>query len=342
MRPHPMPRDYYEILGVSRTASGDEIRRAHRKLARTLHPDVNKATDAAQRFSEIQEAYDVLSDAEKRKKYDQFGHAGVTGAAGSEGGDPFAGGPFRARAGRGAWSPGDAGGASGGGATGSWGDVDAEAFESIFGDLFGAKRGGGRGARGPRGVPQAGDDIHHAITLPFAVAAKGGVETIRLARPDGSTQSIDVRIPTGIGSGSKLRVKGKGEPGRGGGPDGDLILLIEVGEHPWFRREGLDLHLDVPISIVEAALGTVIEVPLFQGSVRIRVPAGTSSGAKLRAKGKGLTDAKGDVGDFYAIIRIVAPEPSRLDDATKATLASLADAVGQPRRDMPWANDVGE
>lgn len=334
-----MPRDYYEILGVSRGASAEELRKAHRKLARTLHPDVNKAPDAAARFSELQEAYDVLSDTEKRARYDQFGHAGVSGA------DPFAGGggagPFRhnsgqssgQKSGRATWTPGEAGGFGA--------DVDAEAFESIFGDLFGARRGGGaRGPRGPRSAPQPGEDVEHAVTLPFAVAAKGGVETIRLRRADGSVQSIDVRIPAGIAAGAKLRVRGKGEPGRNGGPDGDLIVHIEVGEHPWFRREGLDLLLEVPISIVEAALGTVIEVPLLQGSVKLKVPAGTSSGAKLRAKGKGIVDAKGDAGDFYAVVRIVAPDPTRLDETERAQLAALGERLGHPRSDAAWADDI--
>jgi curved DNA-binding protein len=334
-----MPRDYYEVLGVSRTASDDEIRKAHRKLARKFHPDVNKAADAASKFAEAQEAYDILSDAEKRSRYDQFGHAGVGSAAG---GDPFRGGnPFGGR--------GRPGGPFQGGAAGgaSWSDVDPETFDTIFGDLFGSRRAGPRGGRpgGPNAggrahPPTVGEDIEHTLSVPFGVAALGGSESVRLTLGDGSTQSIDVKIPIGIRSGSKLRVKGKGRPGSNGGPPGDLILVIQVGEHPWFRRDGLDLLLDVPITIAEAALGTVIQVPLLKGSVKLKVPAGTASGAKLRAKGKGLVDAKGDAGDFYAVIRIVPPES--LTDADRAALEAMHARLPNPRSTTIWGSEVSD
>ncbi len=338
-----MPRDYYEVLGVSRTASDDEIRKAHRKLARKFHPDVNKAADAAAKFAEAQEAYDILSDAEKRKRYDQFGHAGVGSAAGGDpfgGGNPFRGGnPFGGR-GRPGGAPGDGGGAS-------WSDVDPETFDTIFGDLFGSRRGGQRAGRagGPHAggrahPPTAGEDIEHTLSVPFGVAALGGSESVRLTLGDGSTQSIDVKIPVGIRSGSKLRVKGKGRPGANGGPPGDLILVIQVGEHPWFRRDGLDLLLDVPITIAEAALGTVIQVPLLKGSVKLKVPAGTASGAKLRAKGKGLVDAKGDAGDFYAVIRIVPPES--LTDAERTALEAMHERLPNPRQATVWGGEVSD
>jgi DnaJ-class molecular chaperone len=337
-----MPRDYYEVLGVSRTASDDEIRKAHRKLARKFHPDVNKAADAASKFAEAQEAYDILSDAEKRSRYDQFGHAGVGSAAG---GDPFRGGnPFGGRG-----RPGGPfqGGAAGDGGGASWSDVDPETFDTIFGDLFGSRRAGPRGGRpgGPNAggrahPPTVGEDIEHTLSVPFGVAALGGSESVRLTLGDGSTQSIDVKIPIGIRSGSKLRVKGKGRPGSNGGPPGDLILVIQVGEHPWFRRDGLDLLLDVPITIAEAALGTVIQVPLLKGSVKLKVPAGTASGAKLRAKGKGLVDAKGDAGDFYAVIRIVPPES--LTDAERAALEAMHARLPNPRSTTIWGSEVSD
>jgi DnaJ-class molecular chaperone len=332
-----MARDYYEILGVPRNASDEDIRKAHRRLARKYHPDVNKAPDAAAKFAEAQEAYDVLSDKEKRKRYDQFGHAGVTG------GDPFAGsgGPFRgARGGR---PGGTTGGPFAGGDGGQWSDMDPEAFDTIFGDLFGARGGRGRTA-GPRAAgraaaPSAGDDIEHVVAVPFAVAANGGTESVRLTLADGTTQSIEVRIPPGTKHETKLRVKGRGRPGAHGGPPGDLILVVHVGEHPWFRRDGLDLLLEVPISIAEAALGTVVEVPLMKGTVKLRVPPGTASGAKLRAKGKGLVDAKGDAGDFYAIVRIVPPE--HLTPEEKAALEAMLERHPNPRAATLWADDVG-
>ncbi|MBL9120424.1 MAG: DnaJ domain-containing protein [Phycisphaerae bacterium] len=339
-----MPRDYYDVLGVSRTASPDEIRKAHRKLARKLHPDVNKAPDAAAKFAEAQEAYDVLSDTEKRKRYDQFGHAGVGGATGGASGsdpfggqNPFRGGPFSGTGGQqrgrpNTWSSGDGGG---------WSDVDPETFDTVFGDLFGSRRGG-RGQRpGARSAaaPSVGEDLEHTLTIPFAVAALGGSESVRLTLGDGSTQSIDVKIPIGIRPGSKLRIKGKGKGGSHGGPPGDLILIINVGDHPWFRRDGLDLLLDVPITVAEAALGTILEVPLLKGTVKLKVPPGTSSGAKLRAKGKGLIDAKGEAGDFYAVIRIVAPEAITADE--KKLFEALQERLPNPRAATLWAEDVG-
>lgn len=339
-----MPRDYYEVLGVSRSANDEEIRKAHRKLARKYHPDVNKAADAATKFAEAQEAYDVLSDADKRKRYDQFGHAGVSssggGAAGGDpfgGANPFAGGFRGGPAGPGGrqrsatWSSGDGGG--------GWSDVDPDTFDTVFGDLFGSRRGGrpGKAARGA--APAVGEDIEHTLVVPFGIAAIGGSESVRLTLGDGSTQSIDVKIPAGIKPGSKLRIKGKGRAGSHGGPAGDLILIIQVGEHPWFRRDGLDLLLDVPISIAEAALGTILEVPLFKGSVKLKVPAGTASGAKLRAKGKGLVDAKGEAGDFYAIIKIVAPESLTAEE--KRAMEALHARLPNPRAATLWAEEIG-
>ncbi|MFO0828028.1 MAG: DnaJ C-terminal domain-containing protein [Phycisphaerales bacterium] len=328
-----MPRDYYEVLGVSRTATADEIRKAHRRLARKYHPDVSKAPDSTKKFAEVQEAYDVLGDADKRKLYDQFGHAGVHGHPGAAPGGaaeagPFgAGGPFRQGPFRTTWSSGDASG---------WSD-DAEAFDSVFGDLFGSRRGRA-GGRSTRPTPQEGDDIEHTVSIPFTVAASGGTESLRMTRADGTSQQLDVKIPAGINSGAKMRIKGKGQTGRSGGPPGDLILIVHVAEHPWFRRDGLDLYLDVPITIVEAALGAVLEVPLLKGSVKLRVPAGTSSGAKLRAKGKGIADAKGETGDFYAVVRVVAPE--KLSDADRAMLEKLGATLPNPRAETPWAGEV--
>ncbi len=331
-----MARDYYEILGVHRTATADEIRKAHRKLARKFHPDVNKAADAAAKFAEVQEAYDALSDPDKRKRYDQFGHAGVNGAAAGAGGDPFAGagmggGPFRQGPFKGTWSGGDSPG---------FGDIDQDTMDSIFGDLFGSRRSGRGGGRGgqQRPAPQVGEDIEHTLQVPFAVAAFGGSESLHVTAPDGSRQSIDLKIPPGVKSGAKLRVKGKGQPGRGGAPTGDLIITVQVGEHPWFRREGLDLYLDVPISIVEAALGAVIEVPLLRGTVKLKVPPGTSSGAKLRAKGKGIADSKNETGDFYAVIRVMAPESLSPDD--RALLERLGQHLPNPRESTAWSGEL--
>jgi DnaJ-class molecular chaperone len=294
-----MPRDPYDILGVPRSATPEQIREAHRKLAKKFHPDLNKTTEAGAKFKEIQEAYDLLSDAQKRKHFDQFGHAGP-----SMGGAP-------------------------GGAQGGWGNVDASTFEEIFGDFMG---GGARRAGGRRGGARAGEDLESRITVDFMTAALGGVRHVSL-ESGGQPISLDVRIPPGIESGGDLRLRGKGGEGMGGGPAGDLVLHITVAPHPWFRREGLDVVVEVPISIAECALGTSVEVPLLEGTATLRVPAGTASGKRLRLKGKGVA-AKGDTGDLYAVIRVEAPKA--LNDEDRAALERMRATEPDPRADAPW------
>jgi len=312
-----MPRDPYEILGVSRTATEDEIRAAHRKLARRFHPDVNKEEGAAAKFAEIQEAYDTLSDPDKRKSFDQYGHAGPAAAG--------------------------AGGGPRGGA--NWGDVDPETFDSIFGDLFGGR--GGRGPRGPRGAtrgprgmpPIPGDDIEHELTVPFATAASGGTQGIGFTGPDGKRENLDVKIPKGMPDGGRMRIPGRGQPGSYGGPAGDLLLTVRVAPHPWFTRDGLDLSIEVPITFIEAAVGTVVEVPLLEGSVKLKVPPGTSSGARLRARGKGITNAAGESGDFHLVLKVVA-DVSALDERDREELARIGGKLPDPRAGLPWARDL--
>jgi len=294
-----MPRDPYDILGVPRSATPEQIREAHRKLAKKFHPDLNKTAEAGAKFKEIQEAYDLLSDAQKRKQFDQFGHAGP-----SMGGAP-------------------------GGAQGAWGNVDASTFEEIFGDFMG---GGARRAGGRRGGARAGEDLESRITVDFMTAALGGVRHVSL-ESNGQPISLDVRIPPGIESGGDLRLRGKGGEGMGGGPAGDLVLHISVAPHPWFRREGLDVIVEVPISIAECALGTSVEVPLLEGTATLRVPAGTASGKRLRLKGKGVA-AKGDTGDLYAVIRVEAPKS--LNDEDRAALERMKSTEPDPRADAPW------
>ena len=170
-------------------------------------------------------------------------------------------------------------------------------------------------------------------------AAIGGEETIRLAAADGTVESIEVKVPPGITSGATLRVRGKGHPGAGGGNDGDLRLKVRIAAHPWFKRDGLDLKLDVPINITEAALGTSVELPLLHGSVTVRVPAGTSSGARLRVPGKGITDTKGVSGDFHAVISITAP--GDLTEAQTEVLEQLKAELPDPRADLPWSGVIG-
>jgi curved DNA-binding protein len=308
----PAPRDYYEVLGVSRSASEAEIKAAHRRLARQYHPDLNKDPGAAERFNEAQRAYEVLSDGEKRKRYDQFGHAGV-----------------------------DAGGAPGGeapgGFGGGWQQMDPDRMQEIFGDVFGdAFKGGGRSRAGrgrSRAVP--GEDRELEISIGFAVAANGGVERLRVrAAESAAPEEIDVRIPAGIEDGARLRVRGRGFPGTHGGPSGDLLLTVRVGPHPWFERDGLDLSVTVPITIVEAALGAAIEVPLLKGTATLKVPAGSSSGQRLRIRGKGIADAKGRSGDLYAVLSIAAPRD--LGEQDREALRRLGERLPDPRASAAW------
>ncbi|MHC4416365.1 MAG: DnaJ C-terminal domain-containing protein [Planctomycetota bacterium] len=313
-------KDYYERLGVRRDASAEEIRKAYRRLARKYHPDVNKSPEAATRFAEMQEAYEVLSDAQKRKAYDRFGHAGVGVGQGPGG---FGRG--------GTWTVGD---------FGPFGDASGADFATLFQDIFG-RRGGWPpetgAARAEPAAPARGRDIHHTLSVSFMTAALGGREEVRLGIAGVPAQTISVKIPPGIDSGGQLRVKGKGQPGRGGAP-GDLILDVQVGGHPYFRREGLDLVIDVPITFAEATIGTTVTVPLLTGTVDIKVPPGASSGQKLRVKGRGLTDAKGRRGDFYALAHIVADQS--LSERGRRLLQELAGELKNPRESAPWADDL--
>jgi len=331
-------RDYYEVLGVQRGASAEEIRSAYRKLARKYHPDVNKDPDASKRFSEVQEAYDVLSDEEKRKAYDRFGHAGV--GAGGAAGPGGAGGPGGARTG---YGPGGARWTYTTGGPGGPGAADFDDLGSIFeqmfsggGSPFGAGAGPRQRARGPRAQPRPrkGRDLTHSLTVGFNTAALGGTQQIRVAR-NGQTETIDVKIPAGIEPGAKLRVRGKGEAPEGATP-GDLILTIDVAPHPHFRREGLNILVDVPINIAEAARGVKVTVPLLSGSAELSIPAGASSGQKLRLKGRGITDAQGRTGDFLAVVKIVAPQ--QLTERGRTLIDELAEELQNPRQSAPWTD----
>ena len=313
------PRDYYEILGVDRSAGSDEIRSAHRRLAREHHPDLNDDPASAERFNEIQQAYDVLSDPEKRTKYDRFGHAGVgVGDPGSQRTSP-----------------------------GAWQDVTPDDFESIFGEAFGgrSRRGGGFsgfggfGGGGPAG-PIKGRDLEHDLEIGFAAAAFGGTERLRTADATGESNEIDVKIPAGINDGATLRIRGKGLPGQHGGPDGDLLLKVRIGRHPWFHRDRLDLEVNVPVTVVEASLGAEVQVPLLKGTATLKIPPGIRSGSRLRLKGKGIEDSKGHKGDLYAVLEILAPMSDELTEEDRAALGELGKHLPNPRLDTPWAAEI--
>ena len=339
-------RDYYEVLGVPKTASADEIKRAHRKLVRQYHPDVNKNNKGAEeKFKEVQEAYDVLSDTGKRANYDQFGHAGV-GGAGGPGGDPFeafrrsqGGRPGNGRSWRG----------GGGGPNVHVEEIDPSDFgASGFGDIFeqlfgrGGAAGMGPGAAGrpgaARGGPRArpepprGADVDHPVTLNFDQAARGTTLALQINR-DGRLETIDVKIPPGVKEGSRIRVKGKGQQ-TPSGDAGDLFIITHVRPHPYFRREDLDILLDLPISLYEALRGTKVSVPTLDGPVTLTVPPGTGSHAKLRIKGRGVFRGE-EKGDQHVVIKVVVPR--ELDDADQELVRQLESKHPiDARADVKW------
>ncbi|MGD9735114.1 MAG: DnaJ C-terminal domain-containing protein [Solirubrobacterales bacterium] len=294
-------RDYYEALGVPRGASDEEIRSAYRKLAREYHPDVNKDPGADDRFKEVSEAYEVLRDPEKREKYDRLGanwKAGedVSGASGFGGAAGFGGG-FGAGDGQGF---GDGAGFS-------------DFFESFFGGRRGASRGGGF-----EGFSMRGGDQEATLEVTLEEAARGGKRKISLA--DG--RDFEVRIPPGVRDGQKIRLAGQGGEGASGGPAGDLYLRVRIKRDPRFRREGDDLVVEVPVAPWEAALGATVPVPTLDGSARVKVPAGSSSGRRLRLKGEGMPGPGGRKGDLYASVRIVVPK--KLEQRERELFEELA------------------
>jgi len=316
----PGAKDYYEILGVARSASAEEIRKAHRRLARKYHPDINKDADAADRFKEVQEAYDVLGDEEKRKQYDRVGHRAYAAGAGGDANPWGPGGGVR-------WS------ASGG--EGGFGGAD---FSSVIEEMFGGMGGSGVGGRAASGArarsrPRSGQTLERTALIPFELALTGGAHEVRIAR-GGGTQTYTVRIPKGADEGAKLRIKGAGGPSPTGGPPGDLILNVRLGEHPILSREGLDLIVETPLTIAEAALGAQVEIPTPLGRYTVSVPEGTSSGARLRLRGRGVEDESGRRGDLLAEIRIVAPK--QLTDQDRALLREIGGRLGNPRAGRGW------
>ncbi|HVS02686.1 MAG TPA: J domain-containing protein [Thermoanaerobaculia bacterium] len=319
-------KDYYQILGVERGASDKEIQRAYRKLARKYHPDISKEPEAENRFKEVTEAYEVLKDAEKRKKYDQFGsawkQAQQTGAPppGWEhvhfgGFRPGAGGDFH-------FDLGDLGG----GAPGSFSSF----FEMLFGQgtegFAGSRAAGGRPG-GARGAPfvRRGSDQEARVQISLEEAASGGERSLTLTDPaSGEQQSLRVRIPSGVKPGQRIRLAGKGGPGSGGGPPGDLYLILDILSHARFTLEGNDLHTVVPITPWEAALGGSAEVATLEGPVTVKVPAGSPSGRKIRLRQHGFPDPRSGRGDLYAELRIVVPPT--LSDRERQLFAELAKA----------------
>jgi DnaJ-class molecular chaperone len=339
-----MADDYYKTLGVKRDATAAEIQKAYRDLARKYHPDLNpNDKKAKEKFQKVQSAFDVLNDEKKRKQYDQFGpgfeHMG--GAAGGGGGprggsytwtgqmpEGFEGVDISQLFGGGF----DPSAFSGGGNRG--GGAFADMFEQL-------RRGGGAGggtgrAKGRRGraAPVEGSDFHSEITVSFQTAVLGGTTDLALDR-GGKHETISVKIPPGIADGGKIRLRGQGDPGVNGGPPGDIILTIHVAPHPHFTRSGDRLDMKLPLTLAEAVLGAKVDVPTPYGTIALRIPPRTSSGARLRIKGHGVRHTDGTSGDLYAEVQIVLPETIG-SDLMEAVRKLESGGPRNPRQELRW------
>jgi curved DNA-binding protein len=294
-------RDYYQVMGVARDASQDEIKRAYRKLARKFHPDVSKETDAEEKFKELQEAYEVLKDPEKRAAYDQLGANWRSGQEFRPPPDWGTGFEHSRRPGGGRFE-------------------DAAEFSDFFSELFGARSpfGSARsaGTRSQRGFSAAGQDHVARIEVDLEDAYRGGTRSIELRTPeltpDGHVavrpRTLKVSIPAGVSEGQQIRLAGQGSPGVGGGPSGDLYLEVHVKPHRLFELDGRDVTLSLPVAPWEAGLGETVSVPTLGGDVDMKLPAGARAGQKLRLRGRGLPG--NPPGDQYVVLRIVLPPDS--------------------------------
>jgi DnaJ-class molecular chaperone len=283
--------DPYTVLGVSRGAGEEDIKRAFRKLARQYHPDVNKSRGAETRFKEISEAYEILGDPEKRRRYDMFGHEGVhsdfSGFGSSSARDPFEGMRF-----------------GNSGFSFNYGNFTGASGSGVFDDLFSEFLGGRSGRTRRRPTQMRGQDVEYDLTIDFEQAYWGVTAEVRVL-----DKRIEVHVPPGVDTGSRVRVSGQGAPGLHGGPPGDLYLNVRVTPHEYFRREGADIHLTVPVTFGEAVLGGTVEVPGPDGRLALRIPPGTSSGTSFRFRGKGFPHLKDKTrGNFYVTVHVAVPE----------------------------------
>lgn len=314
-----MARDLYSVLGVSRDADEDTIKKAFRKLAMKYHPDKNPGKANEQKFKEINQAHEVLSDKKKRALYDEFGEESL-----SQNFDPDRARAYRRYANA----------RAAGGGRGVPGNFDVQEifggggdFSDLLGDLFGRARGGaGRRAQHVRG---RGQDVEQDLTIDFVSAVRG--TTLQLQRP-GEPEAVTVRVPPGAAEGSRLRIRGQGGPGIGGGEPGDLILNIHVTPHPFFKREGDDLHLDVPITLGEAYRGDKIRIPTPDGEVTVKIPARTQTGQVIRLRGKGVARKGREPGDLY--VKFLVHIPTVDDPEVAKAIEALDGKVAAPRGDL--------
>ena len=325
-----MAEDYYKILGVRRDASQAEILKAYRELARKYHPDMNPDDKSAkQKFQQVQKAFDVLNDSEKREMYDRYGSSFETMGAGGPYGTP-------------GWGGGSGAGSGGFGAEG----VD---FSQFFGERFGAEGAGGfgdifshfrraAGRRSGKSAPAGrsrGADLRHELQIPLQTSITGGEAQLTLRRGSGKSETITVKIPAGIEDGKKIRIRGQGEPGPGGSAAGDILITIRLAAHPCFQRRDNHLHVKVPVTLAEAGLGAKVDVPTPRGTVSLSIPPGSSSGTKLRVKGHGAAPKNGPPGDLLAELQIVLPK--EIGDADRQMIEEFGRRHPQdPRANLRW------
>ena len=304
-------KDFYQLLGVAKSAKPDEIKKAYRKLAMQFHPDKNQGNKKAEeKFKEISEAYETLSDEKKRQTYDQFGHAGANG-------NPFGGGGFHPGAG--------AGGFQGG----------QDNFHDIFGDVFGDifSGAGSRARPGPTGRGRTsgfaqraarGSDLRYSLAITFEEAASGAEKTISFMRQSASreeTAKLSVTVPAGVKEGQRLKLAQEGDHPSSGEP-GDLYVIISLQDHLLFKREDFDVILDLPVSYTDAILGTTLEIPTLFGKAEIKIPAGTHSGQAFRLKGKGFPKL-GATGSGDMLVRVLVDTPAHINSRQKEIIEEL-------------------
>jgi len=320
-------KDYYKTLGVPKTATTAEIKKAYRKLARQYHPDVNRKPEAEKKFKEVNEAHEVLSDPDKRRRYDEVGPDFARYARGGNGGGQPGGFDwvYRGQPGAGTFT----------GDEGAFSDF----FRTLFGDegvsgTFSAEDLFGRAARGrgrSRAIP--GQDVQHELDIPLVDAYRGTEQQLELQEADGKKRRLAVKIPAGVRDGQRIRLTGQGSSGTSGAPRGDLYLRIRVRPHPLFQRDGDDLRMELPVAMHEALLGAEVTVPTLKGRVSRRSPPETQNGRTIRLAGQGMPRQTGGLGDLYVTVRVVLP--AKLSDEDKELVKKLAERhPDDPRRHL--------
>lgn len=311
-------KDFYSILGVARSATPEEIKKAYRKLALQHHPDKNPGDKKSEeKFKEISEAYDVLSDTKKREMYDQFGHAGSQ--------QGFGGGPG------GFGGFGGFGGAGAGAGAGAGHGAGGDPFQDIFGDVFGDIFGGGRPGAGARTRRQQtkGTDLRYTLNISFEDSALGVEKIISFIRHRGGKEEsakLSVNVPAGVKEGQRLKLAGEGDLPSGASGPGDLYVIMHIQEHSLFKRQENDVILDLPIAFTDAIIGTNVEVPTLTGKAMIRIPPGTHSGQTFRLKGKGFPKI-GGFGSGDMLVKVLVDTPSHLTNKQKELVEELAKSV---------------